>query len=316
MKKLGLIAVICIVLVAAGVYGVRYFLDKERSMSEPPIKVGILHSFSGTMAISETSVADATLLAIEEINERGGILGRKVEAVVVDGSSDWQTFAEQAERLITEEKVSVVFGCWTSASRRTVKPVFEKHNHLLFYPVQYEGLEESQNIIYTGAAPNQQIIPAVKWCFDNLGTKFFLVASDYVFPRSANAIIKDQLTALGGELAGEEYVLLGSSEVEEVIQNIIETQPDVILNTINGDSNVSFFRWLRKAGVTPDKIPTMSFSIAEDELRTLGAEDMIGDYACWNYFQSIDTKANNDFVRRFKEKYGSYEREQAEETQS
>jgi len=306
MKKLGLIAVICIVLVAAGVCGVWYFLDKERSMSGPPIKVGILHSFSGTMAISESSVADATLLAIEEINERGGILGRKVEAIVVDGRSDWPTFAEQAERLITEEEVSVVFGCWTSASRRTVRPIFEKHNNLLFYPVQYEGLEESQNIIYTGAAPNQQIIPAVKWCFDNLGTKFFLVASDYVFPRSANAIIKDQLTALGGELAGEEYVLLGSSEVEEVIQNIIDTQPDVILNTINGDSNVSFFRGLRKAGVTPDKIPTMSFSIAEDELRTLGVEDMIGDYACWNYFQSIDTKANNDFVRRFKEKYGSY----------
>jgi urea transport system substrate-binding protein len=256
------------------------------------------------MAISEQSVADATLLAIEEINRNGGLLGRKVEPVVADGRSDWPTFAGEAERLITEDKVSVVFGCWTSASRKTVKPVFETHEHLLFYPVQYEGLEQSPNIVYTGAAPNQQIIPAVKWCFDNLGKKFFLVGSDYVFPRTANAIIKDQLSALRGEVLGEEYILLGSPDVKEAVRKIVEAKPEVILNTINGDTNVAFFQQLRAAGVVPEEIPTMSFSIAEDELRTLGGENMVGDYACWNYFQSVDTEENRRFVEAFRGRFG------------
>jgi urea transport system substrate-binding protein len=271
---------------------------------EAPIKIGVLHSLTGTMAISETSVADATLLAIEEINKKGGVLGRLIEPIIVDGQSDWPTFAMEAERLIVEEKVSVVFGCWTSASRRTVKPVFEKHDHLLFYPVQYEGLEQSPNIIYTGAGPNQQIIPAVKWSFDHLGKRFFLVASDYVFPRSANAIIKDQTAALRGEIVGEEYILLGSSDVKGVVQKIVKTNPDVILNTINGDSNVAFFRELRAAGITPEKIPTVSFSIAEQEVRTLGAKLVMGDYAAWNYFQSTEGPENRAFVASFKAKYG------------
>jgi urea transport system substrate-binding protein len=256
------------------------------------------------MAISERSVVDATLLAIEEINQQKGPLGRKIEPITADGRSDWPTFAREAERLITEEKVSVVFGCWTSASRRTVKPIFEKHGHLLFYPVQYEGLEQSPNIVYTGAAPNQQIIPAVKWCFDNLGKKFFLVGSDYVFPRTANAIIKDQLGAIRGKVVGEQYILLGSSDVEEVVKQIVQNRPDVILNTINGDTNVAFFRELRAAGVTPNEIPTMSFSIAEQELRSLGTTNMVGDYACWNYFQTVDTEENMAFVESFKERYG------------
>ena len=275
-------------------------------LEEAPIKVGVLHSLSGTLAISETSVVDSLLLAIEEINDKGGILGRTVEPIVVDGASDWHKFVREAQRLIIEEKVSVIFGCWTSACRRTVKPVIESNNHLLFYPVQYEGLEASPNIIYTGAAPNQQIIPAVKWALDNLGTRFFLVASDYVFPRSANAIIKDQVASLRGEIVGEEYILLGSSDVEKAIGRIVKTKPDVILNTINGDTNVAFFRELRRAGITPDQIPTMSFSIAEHELRTLGTKDIAGDYAAWNYFQTIDTKKNKEFVKRFKKKYGAH----------
>ena len=168
-----------------------------------PIRVGILHSLTGTMAISEKSVVDATVLAIDEINARGGLLGRRLEPVIADGASDAGRFAAEAERLITVEGVSVVFGCWTSASRKTVRPVFEKRDHLLFYPVQYEGLEESPNIVYTGAAPNQQIIPAVKWAFDNLGRSFFLVGSDYVFPRTANEIVKDQVMALKGDILGE-----------------------------------------------------------------------------------------------------------------
>jgi urea transport system substrate-binding protein len=269
-----------------------------------PIKVGVLHSLTGTMAISERSVLESTLLAIEVVNERGGVLGRTIEPVVADGSSDGSTFAREAERLITEEQVAVVFGCWTSASRKTVKPVFERLNHLLIYPVQYEGLEESPNIVYTGAAPNQQILPAVKWCLDHLGRRFFLVGSDYVFPRSAHAIIRDHLNALGGEVVGEEYILLGSTDVQEAVQKIVKHKPDVILNTINGDSNVAFFRELRAKGISPKDVPTLSFSIAETELQSLENGEMVGNYAAWNYFQSIESEENRDFVSRFKEKYG------------
>lgn len=268
------------------------------------IKVGILHSLSGTLAFNEKSVVDATLLAIEEINEQGGLLGRKIEPVVADGKSDWPTFAVEAERLITEEKVCSVFGCWTSATRKTVKPVFERYDHLLFYPTQYEGLEQSPNIVYMGATPNQQIIPAVEWCLENRGKKFFLVGSDSVFPRAANEIIRDQLRSLQGEIVGEEYILLGSTRVRGVVQNIHATQPDVILNTIYGDTNVAFFRELRAAGITAEQIPTMSFSIAEDEQRTMGMDSNVGDYACRNYFQSVYSKENWFFVNAFKEKYG------------
>ena len=269
-----------------------------------PIKVGILHSLSGTMAISETPVVDAILLAIDEINNRGGILGKKVVPVIVDGKSDWPTFALEAEKLIVEEEVSVVFGGWTSASRKTMKPVFEKYDHLLFYPVQYEGLEQSPNIIYTGAAPNQQVLPAIDWAKKSLGDTFFLVGSDYVFPRSANEIMKEKINEIGGKVLGEEYVLLGDDNFIEVVNLIEQTHPDVILNTINGDSNLSFFKELRSRGITPDKIPTISFSIAEDEIRHLGSETMMGDYASWNYFQSLETDENNKFVDSFKKKFG------------
>ncbi|MEO8496358.1 MAG: urea ABC transporter substrate-binding protein [Planctomycetota bacterium] len=277
-----------------------------RPSTGEPIKVGILHSETGTMAISEKSVRDSTLLAIAEINASGGLLGRRLEPVVVDGKSDPRTFAVAAERLIVEQKVSVVFGCWTSACRKTVRPIFERHNHLLFYPVQSEGLEQSPNIIYTGAAPNQQILPAVNWCFQQLkARKFYLVGSDYVFPRTAHAIIEAQVNAMGGEIVGQQYILLGSDEVDEVVQQIVTARPDVILNTINGDSNVAFFAALRRAGVTSDEIPTVSFSLAESELHSMNAEAVAGDYAAWNYFQSVDREENHEFVRRFQQKYGS-----------
>lgn len=275
-----------------------------RAAACPPIKVGILHSLSGTMAISERSVADATLLAIEELNAQGGLLGRKIQPVVVDGRSDEPTFARAAQRLIETEKVSVIFGCWTSASRKTIKPVIERHDHLLFYPVQYEGLEQSPNIIYTGATPNQQIIPAVKWASDHLGQRFFLVGSDYVFPRTANAIIRAQISALRGEIVGEEYALLGSRAMEAIVQKIAATKPTVILNTLNGDSNLAFFRALRAAGITPRQAPTVSFSIAENELLSMDPKTMAGDYAAWNYFQSIDRPENARFVARFKARFG------------
>lgn len=270
-----------------------------------PMRVGILHSLTGTMAISEKSVVDGTVLAIEEINAAGGVLGRRIEPVIADGCSDAATFAREAERLIVAEKVVTVFGCWTSASRKTVRPVFEKYDHLLFYPVQYEGLEQSPNIVYLGAAPNQQIIPAVKWCFDNLGKRFFLVGSDYVFPRAANAIIRDLVKALGAEIVGEQYLLLGSTQTAAAVAEIVRTRPNVILNTINGDSNVAFFRELRRAGITPSQIPTMSFSIAEEELQHMNVEHMAGDYAAWNYFQSLSAPENRDFVAAFQKRFGA-----------
>ena len=272
---------------------------------EEPIRVGILHSMTGTLAISARPVVDATLLAIEEINAQGGLLGRQLEPVIADGASDSDAFAAEAERLITQEKVSVVFGCWTSSSRKAVGPVFEKHNHLLFYPVQYEGLEQSPNIIYNGATPNQQVMPAVSYSLTHFGPRVFLVGSDYVFPRTANEIIRDQVSALGGETVGELYLPLGGKNVAPMIDAIVKAKPDVILNTINGDSNVAFFRGLREAGITPDRLPVVLFSISETELPELGAEAMAGNYAAWNYFQSVDTPENRAFLEKFRARFGA-----------
>jgi len=216
------------------------------------IKVGILHSLSGTMAISEKSVVDAEQLAIEEINAAGGVLGKKIEAVVEDGASDWPTFNEKAKKLIDQDKVATVFGCWTSASRKAVLPTFESKNHMLWYPVQYEGQECSKNIFYTGAAPNQQIEPSVDWLLQKYkGQPFFLVGSDYVFPRTANTIIKAQLAAKGGKVVGEDYIPLGGTEVTPIISKIKAAMPNggVIYNSLNGDSNVAFFKQLQGAGM-------------------------------------------------------------------
>jgi urea transport system substrate-binding protein len=259
---------------------------------------------TGSMASSERPVVDATRLAFDEINERGGLLGRRIEVVVADGASDPETFAREAERLIVDEGVVTVFGCWTSASRRTVRPVFEAHDHLLFYPVQYEGVEQSPNIIYLGATPNQQLLPALQWAIRNRLARVFLVGSDYVFPHIANEILKDQARQWRGEIVGEEYLLLGSIDVDDIVRKISDAKPDVILNTINGlDSNVAFFTALRKAGIESARTPTISFSMSEIEL-SFGAEAMADDYVAWNYFQSIDSVGNDVFVERFKRAYG------------
>ncbi|MBD2007014.1 MULTISPECIES: urea ABC transporter substrate-binding protein [Cyanophyceae] len=270
------------------------------------IKVGILHSLSGTMAISEKSVVDAEMLAIEEINKAGGVLGKQIQAIQEDGASDWPTFAEKARKLIDQDKVVTVFGCWTSASRKAVLPVFEEKKHMLWYPVQYEGQECSNNIFYTGAAPNQQIEPAVDWLLQNKGKRFFLIGSDYVFPRTANTVIKEQLKAKGGETAGEDYLPLGNTEVTPIITKIKAALPEggVIFNTLNGDSNVAFFKQMQGAGLNPDKYPVMSVSIAEEEVKAIGTEYLKGHYAAWNYFQTVDTPANKKFVEAFKAKYG------------
>jgi len=270
------------------------------------IKVGILHSLSGTMAISERSVVDAEQLAIEEINNGGGVLGKKIQAVVEDGASNWDTFREKATKLIDQDKVVAVFGCWTSASRKNVLPVFEQRNHMLWYPVQYEGQECSRNIFYTGAAPNQQIEPAVDWLLENKGKEFFLVGSDYVFPRTANTIIKAQLADKGGKTVGEDYLPLGNTEVTPIITKIRQFLPNggVIFNTLNGDSNVAFFKQMQGAGLGPDRYPTMSVSIAEEEVRAIGPDYLQGHYAAWNYFQTVETPANQKFVQAFKQRYG------------
>jgi urea transport system substrate-binding protein len=270
-----------------------------------PIKVGILHSLSGTMAISERALVDATRMAIDEINDAGGILGRRVEVVVADGKSNPEVFASEAERLIREEEVSTIFGCWTSACRRTVRPVIEGSNHLLFYPLQYEGLEISEHIVHLGATPNQQIIPAMKWLLRTQRKWIYLVGSDYVFPRVANEIIRDYVAKWRGSIVGEKYILLGSHDVDDIIEDIVAVQPDVIVNTINGDANIAFFKALRAAGVTSKDIPTISFSISEDELTNMDSMLLAGDFASWSYFQSDEDARNRSFVARYKARYGA-----------
>lgn len=269
------------------------------------IKVGILHSLSGTMSISEVSVKDATLMAIEEINAAGGINGMMLEPIIEDGASDWPTFAEKARKLIQQDEVAVVFGCWTSASRKAVLPVFEELNGLLFYPVQYEGLESSPNIFYTGAEPTQQIIPGVEFLVNELGAgSIYLLGSDYVFPRTANLIIKAQLEDMGVEMAGEEYVPLGGTEFSTIISKIQEAQPAAIFNTLNGDSNVAFFKQFLDAGFTAETMPVMSVSVAEEEVRGIGPENVAGHYTAWNYYQTTDSPENEAFVAAYKAAYG------------
>ncbi|ANE46218.1 ABC transporter substrate-binding protein [Paenibacillus swuensis] len=272
---------------------------------ENGIKVGVLHSLSGTMAISEVSVKEAEMMAIDEINAAGGVLGKKIIPVVEDGASDWPTFAEKARKLIQEDKVVTVFGGWTSSSRKTMLPVFEELNSLLWYPVQYEGLESSPNIFYTGATTNQQIVPAVTYLAKDLGKKkFYLLGSDYVFPRTANKIIKAQLASEGGEMVGEEYTPLGHTDYSTIISKIKEAKPDVVFNTLNGDSNVAFFKQLKDAGISSKDLTTLSVSVAEEEIRAIGADVLEGHLTAWNYYQTTDTPENKAFVANYKKAYG------------
>ncbi|HEV8297214.1 MAG TPA: transporter substrate-binding protein, partial [Acidimicrobiales bacterium] len=238
--------------------------------SSGTIKVGILHSLSGTMSISEVTVKNSELMAIDEINSKGGVLGKKIEPVIEDGASDWPTFAEKARKLIEVDKVATVFGGWTSASRKAMLPVFEETKGLLWYPVQYEGLESSPNIFYTGATTNQQIIPALDYLKSQGKTKIYLVGSDYVFPRTANKEIKAYAAASGLEIMGEEYLQLGDTNVQTVVQKVLDAKPQVVFNTLNGDTNVAFFKELKSKGNTPDEIQTVSVSVAEEEVGGIG----------------------------------------------
>jgi len=269
------------------------------------IKVGILHSLSGTMAISEVTVRDAELLAIEEINAKGGVLGKKLEPVIEDGASDWPTFADKAQKLISEDKVATVFGGWTSASRKAMLPVFESNKALLWYPVQYEGLEQSPYIFYTGATTNQQIVPGLDYLKEKGKKSIFLVGSDYVFPRTANKIIKAYAQANGMTVVGEEYTPLGHTEYGPLVNKIMAAKPDAVFNTLNGDSNVAFFKQLKNAGATAASMPTVSVSVAEEEVKGIGPEFVAGHLVAWNYYQTTTGDVNSKFVAAFKAKYGA-----------
>lgn len=268
------------------------------------VKVGLLHSLTGSMAISEKAVRDAEVLAIEEINASGGVLGKQIVYVEEDGASEPSTFATKAEKLVDSEKVKTVFGCWTSSSRKAVKPVFEDYNSLLWYPVQYEGMEQSPNIVYTGAAPNQQIVPAIEYLIEKGYKKFFLLGSDYVFPRTANMIITAQVNAAGCEVVGEEYADMDQTDFAAIISKIEAAQPEVIINTLNGTGNVSFFKQMAEKNYTSANYMTMSFSIAEEEVATIGADILKGHMVSWNYYQTTETDVNKSFVAAYKAKFG------------
>ena len=272
------------------------------------IKVGILHSLSGTMAISETSLKDVVLMTIEEINENGGLLGQQIEPIVVDPASDWPLFAEKARELIDVHKVAVVFGCWTSVSRKSVLPVFEELNGLLIYPVQYEGEESSFNVFYTGAAPNQQAIPAVEYLMGEEGggaKRWVLLGTDYVYPRTTNKILRYFLHSKGvsDEDIWESYTPFGHSDYQTIVAKIkrfAAEKPTAVINTINGDSNVPFYKELANQGLKAEDVPVIAFSVGEEELRGIDTKPLVGHLAAWNYFMSIDTPANKAFIAKWR----------------
>ncbi len=270
------------------------------------VKVGFLNSLSGTMAISETTVFKSLSLAADEINADGGVLGKQIEIVSEDGQSEPTVFAEKATKLIQQDCVAAVFGGWTSSSRKAMLPVFEGNDSLLFYPVQYEGLEASPNIFYTGATTNQQIIPGLDYLKDEKGIEsIFLVGSDYVFPRTANAIIRAYAEEYGIEVKGEEYQPLGSTSFGTVVDKVKAAGADAVFNTLNGDSNVAFFKEYRGKGLTAEKMPVVSVSIAEEEVPGVGVDNLVGQYTAWNYYQTIDSPVNDSFVTAFKAANGA-----------
>ncbi|WP_434360922.1 urea ABC transporter substrate-binding protein [Parasalinivibrio latis] len=279
------------------------------------IKVGVLHSLSGTMAISETTLKDTVLMMVEEQNRKGGLLGKKLEAVVVDPASNWPLFAEKARELIEKEKVDVVFGCWTSVSRKSVLPVFEELNSLLFYPVQYEGEESSKNVFYTGAAPNQQAIPAVDYLMDDLGVeRWVLAGTDYVYPRTTNKILEAYLK--GNGVAPEDiminYTPFGHSDWQSIVADIKKFgavgKKTAVVSTINGDANVPFYKELGAQGVSAEDIPVVAFSVGEEELSGMDTSALVGHLAAWNYFMSVDTEQNDEFVEKWQKYIGSEDR--------
>lgn len=284
-------------------------LQSFSAFAADTIKVGILHSLSGTMAISETALKETALMTIAEINKNGGVNGKQLEPVVVDPASNWPLFAEKARQLITKDKVAVVFGCWTSVSRKSVLPVFKELNGLLFYPVQYEGEELEKNVFYTGAAPNQQAIPAVEYLMSKEGgsaKRFVLLGTDYVYPRTTNKILRAYLKSKGVADADimEEYTPFGFSDYQTIIAKIKKFSSDgkktAVISTINGDSNVPFYKELGNAGIKSKDVPVMAFSVGEEELRGIDTKPLVGNLAAWNYFESLKNPANTKFIDMYK----------------
>lgn len=277
------------------------------AVTDDKVTVGILHSVTGTMAISETGSVQAEKLAIEQINAMGGVLGRKIEYIQEDGASDWPTFAEKSKKLLVNDKVAAVFGCWTSASRKAVLPVFEQYNGMLYYPTFYEGLEESPNVIYTGQEATQQIIAGIDWVVKEKGAKkFYLLGSDYIWPRTSNKIARKHIEKLGLKVVGEEYYPLGHTQFNSVINKIKLKKPDVIYAIVVGGSNVAFYKQLKAAGIdlTKEKPVLLTISVTEDEIRGIGGENIVGAYAAMKYFQSLDNDNNKAFVKAFKDMWG------------
>lgn len=276
------------------------------AVTDDTVKVGILHSLTGTMAISETGSVEAEKLAIEQINDAGGVLGRQIEVIVEDGASDWPTFAEKARKLLVGDKVAAVFGAWTSASRKAVLPVFEKENGVLYYPTFYEGLEQSKNVIYTGQEATQQILAGLDWIAKEKDAKtFYLVGSDYIWPRTSMKIARKHIeNVLGGKVVGEEYAPLGHTNFRSLINKIRLRKPDVVYAAIVGGSNVAWWKQLNSAGVTPEDQTILTISVTEDEVLGIGGENIAGHYSAMKYFQSLDNENNKKFVKAFKAKWG------------
>jgi urea transport system substrate-binding protein len=268
------------------------------------IRVGVLHSLSGTMSIVESPLRDAALLAVHEINQAGGVLGRPIEAIVENGASDTHRFQNRAEKLLVEDKVCTIFGCCTSSSRKAILPAWQKHKSLLWYPVTYEGNECTNNVIYSGSTPNQQMLPALKWLAANSYHSIYLLGSDYVYPRTANKIVQHYASDSKLKVVGETYVPYGHREFDETIKQIRAAKPDIVLSTVVGDSNRSFYHALSEAGMTPKDMQVMAFSIAESAVRAVGPSYMTDYLAAWSYFQTIETAQNKSFVKSFKHRYG------------
>jgi len=268
------------------------------------VKLGILHSLTGTIAIAERSVVEAELLAIDMINKKGGVLGKKIQPIIEDGASDPATFAEKAKRLLEKDQVAAVVGCYTSAARKAVLPVFEKLNGLLYYPTYYEGLERSPNIIYTGQEATQSSIAATEWLHKNRGSSFYFVGSDYIWPRTTIKLCKSTLRRLHAEVVGENYYPLGHIEFSSVINKIKTAKPRVIVNCVVGGSNVAFFKQLKESGLLDGNTTILSLAVTEEEVSGIGNENAAGTLSCMSYFQSLDNVSNNTFVRLFKDQYG------------
>jgi len=281
------------------------FIWPKGAQAADPIKIGILHSLTGTIAIAEASVVDAEKMAIEEINKAGGVMGRPLEVIVEDGASDWPTFAEKARKLLERDKVSAIFGCYTSASRKAVLPVMERYKGLLYYPTYYEGLEQSPNIMYTAQEGTQSAIASLDWLYKNKGKSFYLIGSDYIWPRTMNKIANLHVKKIGGKIVGESYYPLGSIEFASEINKIKAAKPDVIWSTVVGGSNVAFYKQLNAAGITGKNQALCAMAVSEEEASGIGPENLEGFMSCMGYFQSLKNPANDKFVKAFKAKYGA-----------